>query len=210
MAKVEGTGNITFTEPYVILGEGKDEVCFFKSFVKHMGVGNVQILDYEGKTQLNDKIGSIFNTPGFRNNVISLGITRDADMDAKAAFQSICGALKRVGSPAPSKSLIPVGSNPKVTVMILPGRGQKGMLEDMCLKSVEKDPAISCVENFFHCVKTSNKNLPTNMSKARTHAFLASREKSDLRLGEAAEKGYWNFDHPVFNELKKFIRMVIS
>jgi hypothetical protein len=43
------------------------------------------------------------------------------------------------------------------------------------------------------------------MAKAQAHAFLATLDKPDLRLGEAAVAGYWDFDHPAFDALKAFV-----
>jgi hypothetical protein len=49
---------------------------------------------------------------------------------------------------------------------------------------------------------------PSSSSVARAHAFLATRYKPDLDLGIAAQQTepYWNFDHPVFEPIKEFLR----
>ena len=44
-----------------------------------------------------------------------------------------------------------------------------------------------------------------NSDKARAHAFLASRTRPELRVGEAAEAGHWQLDSPVFDPLKSFL-----
>ncbi len=50
------------------------------------------------------------------------------------------------------------------------------MLEDLCLKSVEDDPAMECVQEYFDCISDKLDDLPKNISKAKARAFLASRE----------------------------------
>ena len=47
--------------------------------------------------------------------------------------------------------------------------------------------------------------MPKDMAKAEVHAFLASREEPDKRLGEAAEAGYWPLGDPAFGHLKNFV-----
>jgi hypothetical protein len=41
---------------------------------------------------------------------------------------------------------------------------------------------------------------------SRLHAFLATRYKPDLRLGTAAQAGYWPLDDAVFQPLSDFLR----
>jgi hypothetical protein len=43
------------------------------------------------------------------------------------------------------------------------------------------------------------------MSKACVHAWLASKERPDKRLGEAAQAGYWPFEHSAFDALSQFL-----
>jgi len=50
------------------------------------------------------------------------------------------------------------------------------MLEDVCLQSVENDPAMCCVEEYFGCLKKRLSELRQNLSKARVRSFLVSRE----------------------------------
>ena len=49
---------------------------------------------------------------------------------------------------------------------------------------------------------------PRWVSKARVHAFLASRDRPDLRLGEAAERGIWRFESEAFRPLIDLLRML--
>ncbi len=84
------------------------------------------------------------------------------------------------------------------------------MMEDVCLNSVADDPVMECVEQYFACVGQTNIQGPRQVwrSKARVHAFLASRDRPDLRLGEAAERGIWRFDSEAFRPLIDLLRML--
>jgi hypothetical protein len=85
-----------------------------------------------------------------------------------------------------------------------------GMLEDLCLRAIAQDPAMLCVEQYFECLQQAGLSLPDNMSKAKVQAFLASRRKAGLRLGEAAEKGYWPWDAEAFGRVKDFLQQIGS
>ena len=84
------------------------------------------------------------------------------------------------------------------------------MLEDVCLESVKSDPAMECVDRYFECISQADIQGPRKvwMSKARVHAFLASRERPNLRLGEAAESGLWAFDTDAFGPLKELLNIL--
>ena len=89
--------------------------------------------------------------------------------------------------------------------MILPGGETAGMLEDLCLASVESDAAFSCLGDYFDCIRQRSGREPQNRAKALVHAWLASNVRADLRLGEAAEAGYWPWDNEAFRNLKEFL-----
>lgn len=193
----------------LIAVEGTDEVNLLSKLKESLATSDIEIRALTGKSSLPTKFAALVNTPGFPN-VTSLGIIRDADDDAEAAFKSVCGALEEVGQAVPQKPLqVVVGTqgNPKVVVLILPYGLNKGMLEDVCLQSVADDPAMPCVEDYFQCLKEKH-TLPSNLSKAKVHAFLASREPPDLRLGHAAQRGFWPLRHSAFEPLKQFLSML--
>ncbi len=105
------------------------------------------------------------------------------------------------------------GANPQVAVMILPGITQKGMLEDVCLESKinANDPAMPCLDDYFNCLSSTGITMPTKMSKAKMHAFLASRPEPDLRLYESAEKtDYWDWGDPAFGVIRDFLQLFHS
>lgn len=78
---------------------------------------------------------------------------RDADENARAAFQSICSALKFVGLPVPPAPMVSSGSNPSVAAFVLPGEDKPGALEDLCLEAFQGEPVMSCVKEYFGCAK---------------------------------------------------------
>ncbi len=120
-------------------------------------------------------------------------------------MDSICNSLKKVNFDIPSNVKVKTNGKPAISIFILPDCYNAGMLETLCLQSINNDPIMNCIDDFFRCMETQNIALPNNIYKAKIGAYLASRKKPNLRLGEAAKKGYFDWDNPVFDDLKNFL-----
>lgn len=202
---------IEITQNNLLLVEGKEDKIFFDALIIHQNMQNIQIISYEGTSNLRTFLkGVLLKAPEFHNRVKSLGIVRDADTNATSTFQSICDALQNAGLSVPANPLELTSQNPKITVMVIPHGSTSGMLEDLCLKAVISDPATPCMEQYFECLQQLPSSLPNNISKAKVHAFLASRHEPDLRLGEAAKAGYWPWENNAFDHVKFFLQQIIS
>lgn len=195
---------ITYSK--VLLVEGRDAFEFSKALLRHLGLlSEIEIRNFGGLADLADYLEALKVTPGFLG-AVSLGILRDAEANLDSAFQSVCSALKRSGYSVPGQPMAIAEGSPRVSVFILPDCANPGMLEDLCLQAVANDPTLACVEQYLRCLQEQGVGLPNNVPKARLHAFLASRPVPDLQLGEAAHRGYWLWDSPVFDYLKGFLR----
>jgi hypothetical protein len=197
------------TEDNLLLVEGDEEVRFFGALSEYLEVANLQVEPLLGKSSLPDKIGAVKSWSDF-GRIRSLAVIRDADDDPKAAFQSVCEALKTTGLPVPKRPCDAALGNPTVRVFILPSNDARGMLEDLCLEAFAGDPAIACVHEYFKCLRGNGVPDPNNMSKARIHAFLASRKNPDLRLGDAAAAKYVPWDAKAFAQIKQFLRDIVA
>ena len=150
---------IEITEHNILLVEGNDDELFFKALMKDQGLQNIQIINAKGTSKFETKLKVLSSSPRFRTTVVSLGVVRDADTDLDIAFKCVTDALESANLPVPESALVPKGENPRVTVMILPGAGEPGMLEDLCLRSVEIDPAMVCVKQY--CQSTTEMPIST-------------------------------------------------
>ena len=198
-------GLLKFIAPKLLLVEGRDEERFFPAFLRHLGIEDVQVVSYGGKPQFGSNLKVFVVTEGFEQ-VSSLGIIRDADASATSALQSVQDNLRNVGLMAPSNFLLPSDSIPRVSIFVMPNNSDEGELEHLCLETLQDDPAIPCTEDFVKCFIEALDELPENLAKAKMHAFLASREKSYLHIGEAADAGYFTWDNVAFQGLAQFIR----
>ncbi len=202
----ECQGGIELQEAKLLIAEGKDEENLFSKLIEQVGLQGIQVLGRGGKTQFRSLLATLKADPAF-SRVESLGIVRDANANCDVAFRSVCDALKDAGLPVPTKAWTSTdgASPPRVTVMILPADNQNGVLEDVCLASIEDDPIMTCVNQYFACICEQGSSRPKSLSKAKAHAFMASRTEPCVRVGEGALKGYWNFDHPAFDQIKEFL-----
>lgn len=200
---------VEIEQPNLLVVEGREEELFFGAFIRHLGLQRIQTMPLGGKQQLRRNLKALALSPGF-SKVLSLGVVRDANTDPDAAFQSVCSALRAVDLPVPKRPLVPVGEKPRVAVLILPEAGRCGMLEDLCLEAATQDPAALCIEQYFECLQQAGLAWPDNLSKAKVQVFLASRPRAGLRLGEAAEAGYWPWEERAFEQVRDFLQQIGS
>jgi hypothetical protein len=203
----------TITKRNVLAVEGEDERKFFDALLHQINITDVQIEPVGGKDRFKDRLPALLRTPGFYRadgspSVTHLAIVRDKDVDD--AFASIANTVAKAGlTPPPSSGQFSSG-NPQVGIFIMPGETIDGtMLEDLCLKTVEDDRAMECVEEFASCVGALP-DPPKNISKAKVqvfkaHVFLATRPETVDSVGLGAQKGYWNLDASCLDELKEFL-----
>src|SRR4030042_4664636 len=94
--------------------------------------------------------------------------------------------------------------SPKIGIYVMPGSGEQGMLEDLCLKTVKGNPAMKCVDNFFECIR-KRKIEPKNISKAKVQVYLAAMPEIVNCIGLGAQKKYWNFESNELSDIKSFL-----
>lgn len=54
---------VALAKPKLLLGEGKDEVRFFNALLAYLGISDIQVVDYGGKTRLKDYLEALAQTP---------------------------------------------------------------------------------------------------------------------------------------------------
>lgn len=194
-------------KPRQLLVMGVSALYFFEAFLKHLNIEDVQIHNYGGVDELKEYVSGLVRMPGFAERVVYLGIIRDGDNNPKGAFESVRSTLLKYNLPVPDspEELSPEGKL-RTSIFILPGGGNRGMLETICLSASRDDPAMSCIEQYFACLNRKKIRVKkAHLDKARVQAFLASRERPGLLLGQGARAGFWDFDHPCFEPLKQFL-----
>ncbi len=176
---------------------------FFEAFVSHYKLLGFQIQTFGGNDELKGFIGALTKTYNFKQIVTSLAIVRDAETDPTAAFQSVCGSLNHADLPVPTVPGNLAQGPLTVGIYILPDATSSGMIETLCLRALKDDPVTTCVNEYFDCLKRIEDRVIKD--KARLQAFLASRQKPGLTLGQAATEGYLSFGSIEYEGLKTFL-----
>ncbi|MBT8419989.1 MAG: hypothetical protein KJO08_03915 [Gammaproteobacteria bacterium] len=198
--------------------EGRDEYNFFDSILKHIGIKDVQLVDIGGKDKFKTEFPALYNLPGFPR-VRFLGFIRDAeDKKAYAAFSSICSILKKYSLPKPEAINEPIdgknndGQAIRISIFIMPNNLDRGMLEDLCLESVSEKPVFGCVNQYVECCLSTlpESEESTNNSKAKVQTYLAVQKDIANSLGTGAQKGYWDFEHDCFDNIKRFLQILFD
>ena len=200
-----------------LLVEGNDERNFFEALIGHLQIANLQVQVLHGKNRLNESLETLAGTSGFRR-VRGIGIVRDADRSAHAAFQSVQTSLRNANQavstwsgvefPVPRRPEERVGEAPWLSVLILPGGGAGGMLETVLCGTFGGTDVDRCIDRFFQCVDEAGSPIHRR-DKARARAYLATKPHPHVSVGVAAQKGYWDFDHAVFDGVRGFLRSLV-
>ena len=194
-------------QPKQLIVEGNDDARVFMSLCRYLGIPDVQIWQCGGYQNLRGVLRTVVGLDDF-DSVNSLAIVADANSSRNARIQSIQNALSHAGLPTPSAPLeIASDGQLNVAYLVVPHNRDSGMIEDVCLDSVSDDPAMECIDRYLECIEESDTPGPRQAwrPKARAHAFLASRDRPDLRIGEAADRGIWRFEREAFEPLKNLL-----
>ena len=189
-----------------LLAEGNDQRNFFEAFIDHLSLADIQIQNFGGVNELHGFLLALASASGFRETVQSVGIVRDAETVAQAAFQSVQSSLRNAGLPVPNRPEERSGSSPAVTVLILPDDNSPGMLETLLCQSFVGTPEERCIDDFFKCVEALSDVSINNPDKARAYAYLTTKPEPHHSVGVAAKQSYWNLNHHVFDRVRQFLK----
>ncbi len=170
-----------------------------------------------GRDDIRKKVKATITSTGFEN-VRSFGLIRDSDSDPNGAIQSLSDALGEVWQNTPSAGSLAMTSAMKQDVaggkyegkqfrlgmMLLPGEGKAGELEDLVLQALEGVPILDCVSNYLACLG-GLKISPKKQAKSKVQVYLAAGDKPNISLGVAAERKAIPLDSPVFDSLRNFL-----
>ena len=194
----------------LLMVEGKDECNFFKALFVILGINHVQIEDMGGKDRFDAAIRAFSKMQGF-DEIVNLGFVRDAENPpAAAAFMSICGSLQHIDlEPPKTIGKVEKIQNRKIGIFIMPNNHNPGMLETICIDSIQqsalyKDYILPYTDHLTMNMYKNNGQF--NRTKSEIQIYLASKIPLVSSLGLGAVNGHWDFDHPVFDDIKQFLR----
>lgn len=186
----------------LLLVEGDTDVGLFLRLCQRDRISNIQIIPYGGKDNFQNVLRVLTLQAGFEA-VEHLGIVRDADADAQAALTSVQDALAHTELPLPGQSVAPGEGALRTLIQIMPPGRSDGCLETLLWRTIPEQIA-SCINDYIECTRVPSRG--SRHAKARVYSYIATQKKPELRLGESARAGYWDFDHPAFEPVREFLR----
>lgn len=197
---------IQIRQDRLLLVEGESDVGFLRALLSRHGRAGVQIEALGGKGNYTAKVRARALAPGF-DQVRWLGLARDADNDAYAAFDSMRHAIRRVTDRLPLN--VPTrpwetvhndGGTHAVTLIVFPDGSRPGDLERFIWDALKAEPEAPCIDQYVQCLRQAGRDLPQEW-KTRVYAFLSSRARPDMPLSAAARAAELPTDSPVFRTL---------
>jgi hypothetical protein len=145
---------ITITRSKILIVEGNDPYRFFIKLLLHLQIDGVQVIDFGGNDELRKKLIALPNIPGF-NSVNKLAIIRDAEeSNPKNILSSISDALRKNNILCPEiLNVFQENNGIHIGIFLLPDNIKEGMLEDLCIMSIEDSPEMVCINEFLNCAK---------------------------------------------------------
>ena len=207
------TGSGFINRSRVLLVEGKDEVLFFSSLLGAApGSNSFQVVPV-GKEKLRESLSivrAMFSQAA--PTCEALGVVRDADEDARGAFQSVRDALRHEEWAPPGRHGEVTCSLPKIGVFIMPDGEEKGALETLCRRAVQDTEIGRCATEYLRCLERAGRvaSNAARRDKAFAHTYLAGGDDPVARVGEGAQQSTWDYTHAAFSPLVDFVRRLGS
>src|SRR6266480_1430046 len=121
----------------LVLCEGKDDIAVVDGLCVHSKITGLSLEQYGGRDKLQQVVSSLPIRPEFtRRELESLAILIDAEKDRDASFQKVRDIIRKTFDVVVEKPGIFAGSMPRVAGFVVCDDKGRGMLEDVCLKSV--------------------------------------------------------------------------
>lgn len=214
----DSPGKREIKKPKVILAEGKDTYHFLCHALKFYRPQqeDVEVFNFGGITQLCEYLKGFTIYTGF-DMVDTIVIVRDAETNASATFDSIVSSIQlaeennaNLEISIPTKPFeFKASKKRRCAIMIFPGpENNEGTLEDLCMKTVQNDPILPCVDSYLQCVQEKGEKLP-RLHKNRLHTFLSGRDSVVGKpIGQAFQAKLFNPDHSALEPFKRIIQQM--
>jgi len=192
----------------IVLLEGHDDCDFFHYYFRFLNLKSFQLIGCEGKDSLKNHVTAIKAQSNY-SDLSNLIVVQDNDSDPTRRFIEICNNLKKAGiGSIPTAPYRIAGSNPAISIVLLPNENIPGDIEKLILETFEGNPVKKCSKEFISCFLSNNPHCTlkdTKLSKAELQAIMSVVTEEPCRdIGIAAQHNAWSFDHIKFHHLKVF------
>lgn len=193
----------------ILLVEGADEWYFFYNLIEEkLRISDIQICDMKGKSNLSELLTLVKKSDFYhlKRRQLKIGLVLDADRSFSKTIEDITKHINTIFELSIESITINFSNTlPAISAYILPNNCDNGMLEDICLASVSGSHQMQCIEGYFECLKNMD-IIPSEISKAKTMCYLASKDPFKTSIGFAATEGHWDYEQPAFKDLISYIK----
>lgn len=194
----------------LVLCEGKEDRLVMQAIASHAGIdGALSFEDYGGESKLRDYLAALMVRGDFRRGEFPrVLVTRDADSSFESAWASVTGSIQNsfgcvLGQPG---VWFPTESGAEVAAWIVPGPGQTGMIETLCLDaSRSASPEMfGCLDPFIDCLERLHGEIPHDKIRFAVWTIVAQGAGAQDRLSieRALSKLKLDWGNEVFAPLR--------
>lgn len=202
--------------PCLLFCEGRDEKEFLEQYINRFLINEdaiykkILVINFGGNNELTNRLKATKLLEGF-NYVKGIAIIRDAENNCIGAEQSINNSIDISGLQGNLFS----GSS----IYLFPhkdevGNWNNGTLEDLCLcilaedipNEINSENLLERCKNFVDDIDMQrDRNFPRKHKNLLHTYFSVTNKFVDLKIGEAARAGAFNWQHQKLNDLKEFL-----
>jgi len=197
-------------QPHLLLVEDDEAVGFFDALIKRWNLNDTTIRKI-GRGDEFERNLRILKTEFVKDKLKTIGIVQDAKDNPTATFERIKRTLTNLGDSLPDSYGHGSSGSPIIHIIILPdGLNSTGGIESLCLRALEGDPVLPCVNGYFECL--DEREVPYDgleIDKAKILVYLASNE-SIKNLKELASSDVLSLEGTLFDEIKLFLTSVCN
>lgn len=211
-----------FTEPNLIICEGKGDTAFFRHILDANEISGFQVGFPNDETA-----GGQFGKAGFKKYLMgakvrrgykdlkNIIIARDSDLDPSKSFAEVCDQIQNAGGyEVPDKPLARTeGKDPTMSVLLVPHSEKPGNLETLLLDAMALDEQDKdCFETYFECLKLDAFEITVSSKKKLTTIIAAKNDKNPscslAYIWSTEQKKYnpINIEHSTISNIVKFLQ----
>lgn len=176
------------TQKPLVLCEGKEDRLVMQAIARHAGIEDkLSFEDYGGESKLREYLAALMVRGDFRRGEIPrILVTRDADANFDSAWASITGSIQisfgcDIGQPG---MWVVTESGAEVTAWVVPGPGQPGMIETLCLNAARSSSPemFGCLDPFIDCLGRLQEGTPHDKVRFAIWTIIAQGAGAQDRL----------------------------
>ncbi|MGI0015157.1 MAG: DUF3226 domain-containing protein [Nitrososphaera sp.] len=207
----------------LILCEGQSDAAFLRHLIQERRLPDFEVKypkegESGGRSAFGKRLDALRAEPGFER-ITAVLIMSDNDDDAEASFREIRTQIQWAGYPAPEAPLQVARGNgfPAVVVLMLPGAGELGNLELLCLRAAyDRWPNLkNCLDEYCQCARTVEWPL-NKQSKMRLRCLLSAVCEADPNTSlvyawsDGKRGDLIPLDHQCFDQIAEFLRSIAA